>query len=235
MPKSACTTRWLRAACTFRPTSPMISETRQFLAVYLEPNTTTAIGPIPWTPPALPPANDHYCLYLRVLSGQATPPVETMNIDSDVANNNNLAWRNIKVVAPGDTEPAELFHRPQHRPRSRAAGAAFRSAGAVDEAGRHRSYQARCRIEPRLRSRTGHHDGPEIRRQWQLRADKPEKRDHRSAAGAARRGARRRFNWARSSRRFRATSPSSRQAAPASTAASPSVSPKNAERRAQAA
>jgi len=87
----------------------MIPETRQFLAVYLEPNTTTAIGPIPWTPPALPPANDHYCLYLRVLSVQATPPVETMNIDSDVANNNNLAWRNIKVLAPGDTSPPSFF------------------------------------------------------------------------------------------------------------------------------
>jgi hypothetical protein len=57
----------------------------------------------------LPPANDHYCLYLRVLSVQATPPVETMSIDSDVANNNNLAWRNIKVVAPGDTSPPSFF------------------------------------------------------------------------------------------------------------------------------
>ena len=87
----------------------MIPETRQFLAVFLEPNTTTSIGPIPWTPPALPPANDHYCLYLRVLSVQATPPVEGMGIDTDVANNNNLAWRNIKVVAPGDTSPPSFF------------------------------------------------------------------------------------------------------------------------------
>jgi tyrosinase-like protein len=87
----------------------MIPETHQFLAVFLEPNTATSIGPIPWTPPALPPANDHYCLYLRVLSVQATPPVEGLGIDTDVAKNNNLAWRNIKVVAPGDTSPPSFF------------------------------------------------------------------------------------------------------------------------------
>jgi hypothetical protein len=87
----------------------MIPESRQFIAVYLEPGTTTSIGPIPWTPPALPPANDHYCLYLRVLSVQATPPVEGMGIDTDVANNNNLAWRNIKVVAPGDNSPPSFM------------------------------------------------------------------------------------------------------------------------------
>ena len=56
-----------------------------------------------WVPPPLPPANDHYCLYLRVLSVQATPPVEGMGINTDVANSNDLAWRNIKIVAPGDT------------------------------------------------------------------------------------------------------------------------------------
>ena len=77
--------------------------------MFLEPGDTTSIGPIPWTPPALPPANDHYCLYLRVLSVQATPPVEGQGIDIDVANNNNLAWRNIKVVAPGDTSPPSFF------------------------------------------------------------------------------------------------------------------------------
>jgi hypothetical protein len=87
----------------------MIPETRQFVALHLEPGTTTAIGPIPWTPPPVPPANDHYCLYLRVLSAQATPPVEGAGIDTDVANNNDLAWRNIKVVAPGDTSPASFF------------------------------------------------------------------------------------------------------------------------------
>lgn len=86
-----------------------IPNSRQFIAIYLEPGKTTSIGPIPWTPPALPPMNDHYCLYLRVLSVQATPPVEGAGIDTDVANNNNLAWRNIKVVAPGDTSPSSFF------------------------------------------------------------------------------------------------------------------------------
>jgi hypothetical protein len=89
----------------------MIPETRQFIAVWLEPGKTTSIGPIPWTPPPLPPANDHYCLYLRVLSVQATPPVEGMGIDKDVANNNNLAWRNIKIVAPGDNSPPGFIVR----------------------------------------------------------------------------------------------------------------------------
>jgi hypothetical protein len=87
----------------------MVPQTRQFIALHLEPGTTTSIGPIPWTVPPLPPANDHYCLYLRVLSVQATPPVEAMGIDTDVANNNNLAWRNIKVVAPGDPSPPSFF------------------------------------------------------------------------------------------------------------------------------
>jgi len=87
----------------------MIPESRQFIALQLEPGTITSIGPIPWVPPPLPPANDHYCLYLRVLSVQATPPVEGFGIDTDVANNNNLAWRNIKVVAPGDMSAPSFF------------------------------------------------------------------------------------------------------------------------------
>ena len=86
-----------------------IPESRQFIALHLEPGTTTSIGPIPWTPPSPPPANDHYCLYLRVLSVQATPPTDGMGIDTDVANNNTLAWRNIKVVPLGDTSPPSFF------------------------------------------------------------------------------------------------------------------------------
>ena len=87
-----------------------IPNSRQFIALHLEPGTTTAIGPIPWTPPAPPPANDHYCLYLRVLSVQETPPMEgAAGIDADVANSNSLAWRNIKVVPPGDVSPPSFF------------------------------------------------------------------------------------------------------------------------------
>jgi hypothetical protein len=86
-----------------------LSDSRQFIALYVEPGTTTAIGPIPWTPPAPPPSNDHYCLYLRVLSVQETPPTEGAGIDADVANSNSLAWRNIKVVPPGDTSAPSFF------------------------------------------------------------------------------------------------------------------------------
>ncbi|SDR22177.1 Common central domain of tyrosinase [Rhizobiales bacterium GAS113] len=87
----------------------MVPEQRQFITLFLEPGTTTSIGPIAWVPPPVPPANDHYCLYMRVLSVQATPPVEGLGIDTDVANNNDLAWRNIKVVAPGDMSPPSFF------------------------------------------------------------------------------------------------------------------------------
>jgi Common central domain of tyrosinase len=86
-----------------------IPESRQFIAIHLESGTTTSIGPIPWTPPAPPPTNDHYCLYLRVLSVQETPPTEPAGIDTNVANSNSLAWRNIKVVPPGDTSPPSFF------------------------------------------------------------------------------------------------------------------------------
>lgn len=87
----------------------MIPQSRQFIALHLEPGTTTSIGPIDWTPPPVPPANDHYCLYLRVLSVQETPPTEGAGIDADVANSNSLAWRNIKVVAPGEGGASSFF------------------------------------------------------------------------------------------------------------------------------
>jgi hypothetical protein len=82
----------------------MIPESRQFIALHVEPGTTTSIGPIPWTPPpVLPAATDRYSLYMRVLSVQGTPPVEgASGINADVGNNNDLAWRTIKVVPPGD-------------------------------------------------------------------------------------------------------------------------------------
>lgn len=95
---------------TFPTNFTMIPESRQFIALHTEPGTTTSIGPIPWVVPPLPPANDHYCLYLRVLSVQETPPgVSGMGIDHDVAYSNSLAWRNIKVVPPGDPSPPAFF------------------------------------------------------------------------------------------------------------------------------
>ena len=94
---------------TYPASFTMVPESRQFIALHLEPGTTTSIGPINWTPPPVPPANDHYCLYLRVLSVQETPPSEAAGIDANVANSNSLAWRNIKVVAPGDTSAPSFF------------------------------------------------------------------------------------------------------------------------------
>jgi hypothetical protein len=87
----------------------MVPQSRQFIALHLEPGTTTSIGPVNWTPPPVPPSNDHYCLYLRVLSVQETPPSEAAGIDANVANSNSLAWRNIKVVAPGDSSAPSFF------------------------------------------------------------------------------------------------------------------------------
>ena len=94
---------------TFPANFTFLPESRQFIALHLEPGTTTSIGPINWTPPPVPPANDHYCLYLRVLSVQETPPAEPAGIDANVANSNSLAWRNIKVVAPGDSSAPSFF------------------------------------------------------------------------------------------------------------------------------
>ena len=54
-------------------------------------------------------SNDHYCLYVRVLSVQETPPTEGSGMDTNVANSNSLAWRNIKVAPPGDPSPPSFF------------------------------------------------------------------------------------------------------------------------------
>ena len=114
-----------------------IPDSRQFITLKLDPGQTTSIGPIPWMVPPLPPANDHYCLYLRVFSVQESPPTETGNIDADVANSNSLAWRNIKVVPPGDMSPAAFFivrniHEGADRIALRfEAPAAFAEAGGI--------------------------------------------------------------------------------------------------------
>jgi len=108
-----------------------LPDSRQFIALHFEPGTSTSIGPIPWTVPPLPPANDHYCLYLRVLSVQETPPVEGAGIDTDVANSNSLAWRNIKVVPPGDTSPAAFFIVRNFRREAREIGLRFEVPAAL--------------------------------------------------------------------------------------------------------
>lgn len=75
----------------------MLSESRQFITLHLEPNQVTAIGPLPWTPPS-PSPSDHWCVYIRVLSVQETPPLEGANVNTNVGNSNSIAWRNLKVV-----------------------------------------------------------------------------------------------------------------------------------------
>jgi len=82
----------------------MIPDSRQFITLQLAPGATTSLGPIPWTPPpVLPTPAGRYSLYLRVMTVQNDPPVETASgLNTDVGNNNDLAWRTIKVVAPGD-------------------------------------------------------------------------------------------------------------------------------------
>jgi hypothetical protein len=81
----------------------MLPESRQFITLNLEPGQVTAIGPLPWTPPT-PSPSDHWCLYIRVLSVQEPALVEGTTVDTNVANSDSIAWRNLKVVNFG--EPA---------------------------------------------------------------------------------------------------------------------------------
>jgi Common central domain of tyrosinase len=86
----------------------LLPESRQLITIHLEPGETTDIGPLPWTPPA-PTTSDHWCLYIRVLSVQEAAAVETANVDSNVANSNSIAWRNVKVVPPGQGRTTSRF------------------------------------------------------------------------------------------------------------------------------
>lgn len=88
----------------------MLPESRQFITLNLEPGQATQIGPLPWTPPS-PTPSDHFCIYLKVLSVQETPPVEGANVDTNVANSNSIAWRNMKVVNPGQMMMAQFIVR----------------------------------------------------------------------------------------------------------------------------
>lgn len=86
----------------------LLPESRQFITLNLEPGQVTDIGPLPWTPPS-PTPSDHWCLYIRVLSVQETPFLEGPNVDSNVANSNSIAWRNVKVVEPGAMKKISTF------------------------------------------------------------------------------------------------------------------------------
>lgn len=86
----------------------MLPQSRQFLTLHLEPGQVTDIGPLPWTPPS-PSPSDHWCIYIRVLSVQETPPSESANVDANVAGSNSVAWRNLKIANPGDELKKAIF------------------------------------------------------------------------------------------------------------------------------
>lgn len=86
----------------------MLPQSRQFITVHLEPGQVTAIGPLPWTPPS-PTPSDHWCLYVRVLSVQEAPLVEGPDVDTNVGNSNSIAWRNLKIVNPGEERKMARF------------------------------------------------------------------------------------------------------------------------------
>jgi len=88
----------------------MLPESRQFITLFLEPGQVTDIGPLPWTPPS-PSPSDHWCLYIRVLSVQEAPLVEGTNVDTNVANSNSIAWRNLKIVGPGEKKISSFIVR----------------------------------------------------------------------------------------------------------------------------
>lgn len=79
----------------------MLPDSRQMITLNLEPGQVTQIGPLPWTPPS-PSPSDHWCIYIRVLSVQEAPAVEGPVVDTNVANSNSIAWRNLKIVNPGE-------------------------------------------------------------------------------------------------------------------------------------
>jgi hypothetical protein len=86
----------------------LLPESRQFITLHLEPGQVTAIGPLPWTPPS-PTPSDHWCIYIRVLSVQEAPLVEGPNVDTNVANSNSIAWRNLKIVNVGEARKSAMF------------------------------------------------------------------------------------------------------------------------------
>ena len=79
------------------PAGIPLDETRHFITLYVAPGTTTAIGPLPWTPPN-PSPSDHWCLYIRVLNVQEALFGETSDIDANTAGSNSISWRNLKIV-----------------------------------------------------------------------------------------------------------------------------------------
>lgn len=87
----------------------LLPDSRQFIALNLEPNQVTAIGPLPWTPP-VPLNSDHYCLYIRILSVQETPPVEGVWTGDNAMHSNSISTRNVTILNQAQ-KPAKFIVR----------------------------------------------------------------------------------------------------------------------------
>lgn len=112
----------------------MLPETRQFITLNLKPNQVTAIGPLPWTAPSNA-TSDHWCLYIRILTVQEAPLVEGNLVWANVANSNSIAWRNIKVVNPGQQKISRFIVRNIRR-EAEALDLTFDAAPALMRGGR---------------------------------------------------------------------------------------------------
>ena len=112
----------------------MLNESRQFITLHLEPGQTTSIGPLPWVPPS-PSPSDHWCLYIRVLSVQEAPLVEGTDVNINTRDSNSIAWRNLKVVNPGDEMMMAMFIVRNIRPAGERLALQIDTAPALVRAG----------------------------------------------------------------------------------------------------
>lgn len=89
-----------------------LPQSRQLITLNLEPGQTTDIGPLRWVPPN-PTPSDHFCLYVRILSPQDAlndlGSDEVANVDTNTANHNSIAWRNVTVAPAGSSSFMSMF------------------------------------------------------------------------------------------------------------------------------
>lgn len=112
----------------------LLGESRQFITLNLKPNQVTAIGPLPWTAPSNA-TSDHWCIYIRILSVQEGPLGEGTVVDTNVANSNSIAWRNLKIVNPGQNKVSRFIVRNIRR-EAEALALTFDAAPALMRGGR---------------------------------------------------------------------------------------------------
>lgn len=112
----------------------MLPESRQFITLNLKPGQVTAIGPLPWTAPSNA-TSDHWCIYVRILSVQEGALVEGTVVDTNVANSNSIAWRNLKIVNPGEKKVSRFIVRNIRR-ETEALDLTFDAAPALMRGGR---------------------------------------------------------------------------------------------------